>query len=128
MKRTPFVSSFGPDSPSGAVLEDYSKMAERPKVPYYTIPNTGIEMIDFIRANLSVGEFQAFLLASAEEYLWRFDKKGSHVADLDKALVYVRWLKDSVHEDGCQMGRWALRDKLDPTTGTTGEGKQANER
>ncbi len=77
---------------------------KRPNVPYYKIPGTNLEMIDVLKANLTTGQFQAFLWASAEEYLWRFDKKGPSVSDLEKALVYVRWLKESVEEHGCRMG------------------------
>ena len=70
---------------------------------HYVIPGMG-ELIDVLKAKLTVGEWQAFCWASAEQYLFRFNTKGDAVMDLCKLITYSGWLSDSVREHGVQMG------------------------
>lgn len=89
---------------------------DRPNSKHYVIPGTGLEMIDILKANLTIGEFQAFLWCSAMDYLWRFDKKESSISDLEKAMHYIGWLKKSVEENGVIMGKWRTEPTPDGST------------
>ena len=74
---------------------------ETPRIdppPHYVIPGTGLELIDIIKAKsrVSLDCWRFFCWASCLQYLWRYDVKGEPGEDLDKALVYLGWLKDAV--------------------------------
>ena len=51
-----------------------------------------IECIDAIKASMSEKEFVGFLKGNAIKYLWRYDKKGRPVVDLQKSIWYINKL------------------------------------
>ena len=51
-----------------------------------------IECIDAIKASMSEKEFVGFLKGNAIKYLWRYDKKGRPVIDLQKSIWYINKL------------------------------------
>lgn len=67
----------------------------RPKVKHYEIPGTELELVDIIEAKSKVAKdpWEFFLWGSCLQYLWRYDLKSDPVSDLDKALVYLTWLR-----------------------------------
>lgn len=56
-----------------------------------------IECIDAIKACMSKEEYQGFLKGNVFKYLWRYKLKGG-ADDLDKASVYLAWLRESYGE------------------------------
>jgi len=66
-------------------------MEDRPVVPHYT--QGGIECIDAIRAaTVGLSGFEGFLAGNLIKYVWRFKFKNG-IDDLEKANVYLNWLK-----------------------------------
>lgn len=57
-----------------------------------------IECIDAIEASMSPTEFQGFCKGNALKYLWRYRHKNG-LEDLEKAGVYLQWLKESLGEE-----------------------------
>lgn len=57
----------------------------------------GIETIAAIKACMSDEEFLGYLRGNTLKYLWRYRHKGG-LTDLDKALVYLRWLREAYNE------------------------------
>lgn len=56
----------------------------------------GIECIDAIRAAMSEAEYIGFLRGNVIKYMWREDKKGSQLQDLEKASWYLDKLKEEI--------------------------------
>lgn len=56
----------------------------------------GIECIDAIRSAMSKAEYIGFLRGNVIKYLWREDKKGSQLQDLEKAGWYLNKLKEEI--------------------------------
>lgn len=59
--------------------------------------DTGIDTIDFLRANCSPEQVEGFLRGNALKYLQRYDKKNG-VDDLRKAKHYVEMLIEELEE------------------------------
>lgn len=57
------------------------------KPPHYN--QGGIECIDAIRAAMSVEEFKGFLRGNILKYIWRAQRKGDVIENLQKASWYV---------------------------------------
>ena len=57
----------------------------------------GVEVIDIIRTKLTPEEFQGHCRANVLKYIFRYPNKGG-VRDLDKAIQYLKWLKECVEE------------------------------
>jgi hypothetical protein len=72
----------------------------RVPVPHYVIPGLDLELVDIIKAKsrVATNAWEFFLWASCLQYLWRYDLKGEPGKDLDKAIVYLTWLKESADE------------------------------
>jgi len=69
-----------------------------PHPSHYVVPGLGIELIDIIKAKgkIATNCWEFFCWASCLQYLWRFDLRGCPGPDLEKAMVYLTWLSDSV--------------------------------
>jgi hypothetical protein len=69
-----------------------------PHPSHYMVPGLNIELIDIIKAKGKVATncWEFFCWASCLQYLWRFDLRGCPGPDLEKASVYLGWLKDSI--------------------------------
>lgn len=81
----------------------------KPSSPaHYLIPGQDIQLVDIIKSKLTVGEWQAFLWASMEQYCYRLAWKGQAKDDIDKLIVYAGWLKESVEAHGVKMGTPAV--------------------
>jgi hypothetical protein len=67
----------------------------RVPVPHYVVPGLDIEVIDLIKAKsrVATNAWEFFLWSSCLQYLWRYDVKGEPGKDLDKASVYLDWLR-----------------------------------
>ena len=63
---------------------------------HYTQGN--IEVIDFIRDQLTKEEFKGYLRGTLLKYFCRFPHKGKPVEDLQKALWYLHRLLEHVNE------------------------------
>lgn len=72
-------------------------MTKREPVEHYN--KGGIECIDAIKASMSSEEFQGYLKGNVMKYIWRWRHKGKE-KDLEKARVYVTWLKEEVDLNG----------------------------
>ena len=59
--------------------------------PHYI--HGGIETIDYIRAVLTNDQLEGYYLGNIIKYISRYKDKGG-VQDLDKASVYLGWLKE----------------------------------
>ena len=57
------------------------------------------EAIKCIQAHLSVEEFRGFLKGNALKYLMREGRKENGKLDLEKAAVYLEWLKSQADEE-----------------------------
>jgi len=55
------------------------------------------EAIKCIKAHLTAEEFRGFLKGNALKYLMREGKKGDGNMDIEKAAVYLEWLKNLDH-------------------------------
>jgi hypothetical protein len=78
---------------------------KREPVPHYLIPGTSLELIDVLKLCLTPGEFQSCLWFSLGQYWFRGPRKGDGVGDMEKAVVYATWLRDSFKEHGVCMGK-----------------------
>jgi len=69
-----------------------------PHPSHYVVPGLGIELIDIIKAKgkIATNCWEFFCWASCLQYLWRFDLRGCPGPDLEKAMVYLAWLKEAV--------------------------------
>lgn len=56
----------------------------------------GIGTIDYIGAKLTAEEFQGYCKGNALKYISRAGKKGEASEDIDKAIVYLGWLKGAI--------------------------------
>lgn len=54
-----------------------------------------IECIDAIKESMSEEAYKGFLKGNVIKYLWRYEDKNKK-EDLDKASVYLEWLKSSM--------------------------------
>jgi len=91
-----------------AVL-DYTSLSDVPDVPkedvndmvheptHYT--SGGIETIDYIKAKLTLEQYEGFLLGNVLKYTSRAGKKDEKKQDLEKASVYLGWLVDEQKEE-----------------------------
>jgi len=55
-----------------------------------------IECIDAIKSAMPDAEFRGYLRGCIMKYLWRYDKKGSKIKDLKKAMFYLNRLLDEL--------------------------------
>lgn len=55
-----------------------------------------IECIDAIKASMDQREYLGYLKGNVVKYIWRYDKKGADVEDLEKATWYLERLQDEV--------------------------------
>lgn len=69
-----------------------------PHPSHYVVPGLNIELVDIIKAKSRVATdcWQFFCWASMMQYAWRWDLRGCPGPDLEKAMVYLGWLKESV--------------------------------
>jgi hypothetical protein len=67
---------------------------KRRDVPHYT--TGGIEFIDVAKAKMTSEQFEGFCLGNVIKYLFRYQHKGTPVADLQKAQTYLGWLRETV--------------------------------
>jgi hypothetical protein len=69
-----------------------------PHPSHYVVPGLNIELVDILKAKSRVATdcWQFFLWASCMQYLFRYSVRGCPGPDLEKAMVYLGWLKDSV--------------------------------
>jgi len=66
--------------------------------PYhYTFGN--IECMDLMKDMLTKEEFHGYLKATALKYLWRFERKGNPVQDLNKCKFYIDKLIEELEMD-----------------------------
>lgn len=72
--------------------KDYTKvkMTDEINPSHYT--SGSIECIDAIKSSMSEKEFVGFLKGNAMKYLWRYDKKGKPIIDLEKSIWYTNKL------------------------------------
>ena len=77
---------------------------KNPRPTHYLVPGTDIELIDIIRARMTVGEWQAFCWGSYIQYAYRAPFKGEPGKDANKMITYGEWFRRSVREHGLQMG------------------------
>ena len=70
--------------------------ATRPPVPHYLQGQW--EVIDVIRGMMpaTLTPYQGMLWGNAVKYICRFPYKSAPVADLNKALTYLTWLRDDI--------------------------------
>lgn len=61
----------------------------------------GIECIEAIKASMTHEAYCGYLKGNAIKYLWRYQQKGG-VEDLDKAGVYLDWLRKEVATEPCK--------------------------
>jgi hypothetical protein len=55
--------------------------------------NSGsVECIEAIKSSMSKKEFVGYLKGNAMKYLWRYDKKGKPIEDLQKSIWYINKL------------------------------------
>ena len=54
-----------------------------------------IECIDALRSALGTEGFRSFCAGNVIKYLWRRSHKNNPEADLDKALQYLIWLRET---------------------------------
>ncbi len=59
----------------------------------------GVECIDAIKSSMGTAEFRGYCKGNVLKYVWRYEDKGG-VESLEKALVYLHWLIDSVKGSG----------------------------
>ena len=67
----------------------------RTPVDHYLIPGTELELIDIIRAKMTLLEWRKFCWASAIQYVYRLMDKGEPVKDAEKGITYLTWFKES---------------------------------
>jgi hypothetical protein len=69
-----------------------------PHPSHYVVPGLNIELIDILKAKSRVATncWEFFLWASAMQYIFRYSSRGCPGPDLEKAMVYLGWLKDSI--------------------------------
>jgi hypothetical protein len=79
---------------SGKVPVRIDHQNERPA--HYVVG--GIETIDYIQSKLTKDQFTGFCLGNCIKYLSRYQYKDGR-KDLEKALVYLRWLLEADSED-----------------------------
>lgn len=60
--------------------------------PHYT--QGGIECIDAMRAALSPEQYKGYLKGAAFKYLWRLDHKGNAEENAEKAIWYLKKLRE----------------------------------
>jgi hypothetical protein len=65
--------------------------------PHYT--EGAIECIDAIEASMTPVAFKGYLKGSAMAYLWRYEKKGKAVEDLQKAIWYLTKLEEYIESE-----------------------------
>lgn len=64
---------------------------------HYTQGN--VECIDAIESSMTFDAFCGFLKGNALKYLWRYEKKGKEVEDLEKAQWYISKLIEVLTEE-----------------------------
>ena len=55
-----------------------------------------IECIDALRSALGPEGFRGFCAGNVIKYVWRYKRKQTPVADLEKARDYLNWLIDDI--------------------------------
>lgn len=58
-----------------------------------------VECIDAIESSMTLDAFCGFLKGNALKYIWRYEKKGKAVEDLEKAQWYISKLIDVLTEE-----------------------------
>lgn len=59
----------------------------------------GIQPIEIMKANMTIDEYQAFLLGNVWKYTMRYKKKNG-LEDIKKAKTYLTWLEADIEERG----------------------------
>lgn len=59
-----------------------------------------IECIDAIESSMTREQFIGYLRGNVAKYVWRFDRKGKPVQDLEKAKWYIDKLIETLNKDG----------------------------
>jgi len=77
-------------------------MQPRPENPtHYNVPGTDKQLIHVLEAaSWDYEPWDFFLWASVMQYIMRWRYKGTPIADLRKARVYLDWLLESVETNG----------------------------
>jgi len=57
-----------------------------------------IECIEAIESSMNSAQYRGYLKGCALKYIWRYDKKGNPVQDLNKAIWYLDRLITSLEE------------------------------
>lgn len=67
------------------------------KQEHYTA--NGIQPIEIMKVNMTIGEYQAFLLGNVWKYTMRYKHKNK-LEDIKKAKTYLTWLEEDIEERG----------------------------
>ena len=66
--------------------------------PVHYNTNGSLECIEAIRASLGPKGFQAYCKGNVMKYLWRYEYKNG-LEDLEKSMVYLKWMIESKKEN-----------------------------
>lgn len=75
------------------------------KNPAHYEGTNGVECIQAIKNCMSAEAYCGYLRGNAIKYLWRFDRKGKPLEDLQKAAEYIRLLIEEERKKGAENGR-----------------------
>lgn len=67
------------------------------KQEHYTA--NGIQPIEIMKANMTIAEYQAFLVGNVWKYTMRYKHKNK-LEDIKKAKTYLTWLEEDIEERG----------------------------
>lgn len=77
-------------------MKNYMDVSETLSTSYEAVNNPehygGDTCIEAIEASMSREMYEGFLRGNAMKYLWRYDKKGKALEDLQKAMWYLERL------------------------------------
>lgn len=93
--RTIYTS---PNTKSKAFLGVDEELDDPVNHPEHYRGENGIECIDGIEASMTDEEYKGYLKGNAMKYLWRYQRKGKPVEDLNKSIWYVTKLTDFINE------------------------------
>jgi hypothetical protein len=66
----------------------------KPPVDHYTHGMGEIQPIDFVESSFTPDEYRGCLKGNIIKYLSRYRYAGKPISDLNKALVYLTWLRE----------------------------------
>ena len=58
-----------------------------------------VECIEAIKESMTKEEYRGYLKGQVMKYIWRYQKKGKPLEDLQKAQQYLEWLIEEVKQD-----------------------------